>query len=180
MTCNVMGAYTRHWESIKIIKLTLLQFGQVHDALGTLQREVHLVSKENKWLTKIKTFPFTSCLGFKTSLCVKHFIWKWVRFTWKWTSGGNTFSSESFHTKTWFGTGAKDNSKWPIVCLKMQSVLAKWRFKTLQVKVPWTVVTFGHLACSSSTHTTIITSSGLKWHQTNTVWPSRQNPTGKR
>ena len=63
--------------------------------------------------------------------------------------------------------------------LKIQSVLAKWRFKTLQVKVPWTVVTFGHLACSSSTHTTIITSSGLKWHQTNTVWPSRQNPTGK-
>ena len=32
------------------IQLTLLQFGQVHDALGTLQREVHLVSKENKRL----------------------------------------------------------------------------------------------------------------------------------
>ena len=36
------------------IQLTLLQFGQVHDALGTLQREVHLVSKENK---RLKVIP---------------------------------------------------------------------------------------------------------------------------
>lgn len=44
--------------SKKSIQLTLLQFGQVHDALGSLRREKSSVSNENnnKKLFKLKTF----------------------------------------------------------------------------------------------------------------------------
>lgn len=52
----------------------------------------------------------TLCLSFKTSLCAKPFIWKWVNwFIWKWTCRCNTFSYVSywFHSKTYVDKGIR-------------------------------------------------------------------------
>ena len=58
------------------------------------------------------------CLCFKTSPCAKHFIWKLVWFTWKWTVGEHTSLHEWFHTKTRFDTEVEASQRWPIVLIK--------------------------------------------------------------
>lgn len=57
------GSLNSAMRKIKNVKLTLLQFGQVHDALGTLEREDHLVSKENKQLK----VSFQNCMRISTT-----------------------------------------------------------------------------------------------------------------
>ena len=64
----------------KNIKLTLLQFGQVHDALGTLQREDHLVSKENKRLKVIPQY----CTAHNFTRDQRTRIEKWRLFLYGW------------------------------------------------------------------------------------------------
>lgn len=56
---------------------------------------------------------FQSChmLRFQNESSCKAFIWKWVRFTWKWTCKANTFPYEWSRPKTSFDTDAKGNSE---------------------------------------------------------------------
>ena len=69
-----------------------------------------MATGKTNWVSSIGHLRVTLCLGFKTSLRVKPFIWNdW--FAWKYTSRRNKFPYEWFCAKSLLDTQATINSK---------------------------------------------------------------------